>query len=135
MEQQNGSVSIQEGQQAWYKARICLFVGWSDLEYAEHQYNTGLEYLRLYIPNDPAGADTLIRSRIFWQWWKNHWSFRDAYFIRSIAEKDQEERRNIYIMLHSPVRLASAIYPGRVILDNSYAEMIGRLFDSNTAAV
>lgn len=110
---------------------ICLILNWSIEEYTEMQYETGISYLACYIPGDQAGADMLIRSKIFWSWWCNHWAGRDRAFYESGVEGlTLQERHLIYMAVHDPQVLASSIYPGRIILDTSYGEMIGRLFDS-----
>jgi len=114
-----------------YKAQVCRILKWTELQYAEFQQETGIKYLRLYIPDDQAGADMLIRSRIYWQWWINHWQYRDASFLLATVETlPVEDRRFLYKAVHEPEDLLSKFYPGKVVLDESYAEMIGRLFDA-----
>lgn len=110
---------------------ICDILKWTQEEYASFQYESGIKYLEYYIPEDPSAIDQLTRSRMFWAWWRNHWNSRDRAFAGSGAEAlPYGERTLIYKGLHDSQVLASEIYPGRVVLDTSYSEMIGRLFDS-----
>ncbi|HCN84479.1 MAG TPA: hypothetical protein DIT07_12785 [Sphingobacteriaceae bacterium] len=106
--------------------RIIKMLGWNELEYATFIHETGLEYLDQYIRNDPAGRDALNRSRIFWNWWKNHWAIRDQQFLDELdADGGGIVLHRLYEFYHSSSMLASAIYPNAIVLENSYANMIG----------
>ncbi|SEW02239.1 hypothetical protein SAMN05428988_1343 [Chitinophaga sp. YR573] len=114
------------------KGRICDLLKWSELEYAEFQYNTGIEFLQYYIPDDPYGADQLICSRIYWAWWRNQWYLREMALPFEFLSRPQwplSVIRSKYIDMHNAQSLVSSLYIGRVILEQSYAEMIGRVID------
>lgn len=117
------------------KGCICDLLKWTDQEYAEYQYNNGIEFLDHYIPDDPTAADQLIRSRIYWAWWRNQWMLRDAVYINATHIHRLCPLVESYKVMHDPRDLASSLYIGRVILEQSYAEMIGRLFDSSLKRV
>ncbi|KAA2245520.1 hypothetical protein F0L74_06055 [Chitinophaga agrisoli] len=127
-----GGMNAQEMDKGAAMGLICGLLSWEQMEYAEFQHDTGLEYLRLYIPDDPDGQDLLIRSQIYWQWWLNHWLARDRSYIlaRVDCNLSTDERRFLYRALNNAGELVRDIYPNRVILEQSYAEMIGRLFDA-----
>src|SRR5665213_405590 len=61
--------------------RIQKMLLWTDLQYSTFIFETGMEYLELYIPTDRDGIDILSRSTIFWNWWKNHWDIRDMQYL------------------------------------------------------
>lgn len=112
------------------KKTVCQWLQWDELQYGTFQYESGLTYLRFYIPGDDWGQDMLQRSPLFWNWWKNQWSQRDANFCD--VEDDQKNMsvvnlRRHYKHLHDPAALASEIYPGRTVLDDTYCAMIHSL--------
>ena len=120
------------------KATICGLLQWDDLTYAEFQYDMGLFYLRQYIPQDKWGQDLLQRTRLFWNWWKTQWTNRDDAYLSVNGESLQcislENRRRIYRHLHDAGTLASEIYPGRVVLEDTYNEMIASLIKTEAHA-
>jgi hypothetical protein len=94
-------------------------------EYATMQYEAGLAYLRAYIPTDPQGMAALERSRIFWNWWKNHWNMRDMAFMFKVNQfVPVEGIRAYYRFYNDPEKLAQGIYPNAAVLTDSYAVMI-----------
>lgn len=99
--------------------RIMKMIGWTELEYSAFIHDTGLDYLYRYIPTDYAGIEALIRSRVFWNWWKNQWAIRDAEFLL-----DDDPSVANYKWHHSPRRLVMEIFPDAVVLGLSYASMI-----------
>lgn len=113
------------------RAAICELLQMTELQYGQMQYDEGLNYLRTYIPSDEWGQDILLRSRIFWQWWINHWELRDRCFIHisKIEMKTLCIMREVYAQSHDGRALAKNIHPNGVVMDASYAEMIGRLVD------
>lgn len=121
------------------KATVMAWLQWDELAYATFQYECGLAYLGHYITHDKWGQDMLQRSAIFWNWWKLQWDYRDTAFC------DEEETglmlrlgskhcRSLYYHLHNPATLASDIYPNRVVLDESYNQMIHSLINETSHA-
>lgn len=116
------------------KAVVIDLLQWDELEYATFQYECGLAYLRHYIPGDNWGQDMLQRSKLFWNWWKNQWTLRDESFCAMDSEVptsrvgiSTENLRRLYLHLHDAAILASDIYPNRVVLEESYSQMIEEL--------
>lgn len=119
------------------KATVCALLHWDDLAYGEFQYKTGLAYLKHYIPNDPAGADMLCRSKTYWNWWKINWANRDFEFLsHNYTCKCQTPLLvTIYKEYHDAKTLAAEIYPSGLVLGVSYKRMIQELFDSEIQAL
>lgn len=110
------------------KEKVCSWLGWDELQYCTFQYESGLLYLQHYITHDQWGQDMLQRSKYFWNWWKAQWTSRDASFCDTESGSQPPLSRGnlviVYRHLHDPVALASEIYPNRVVLDESYNQMI-----------
>jgi len=104
-------------------------LGWTEQQYCDFQYESGLEYLQAYIPDDQHGIDMLSRSRIFWNWWKNHWAMRDEQFI-SVAEEYTKGNEKLYRTMNSSKALTSKIYPNAAVLEESYAVMIDNIINA-----
>jgi hypothetical protein len=122
----NGRAKVQDA----LKATVCRWLGWSELEYGQFQYEMGLAYLRFYISGDQWGQDLLQRTRLFWAWWKNEWMARDMTFCNNENGRPPMSTGNLvrrYRHLHDATTLASDIYPGRMIMEESYSQMIGSL--------
>lgn len=129
MQEARSNLAIRKEQANKVKAVVMQLLQWSELEYANFQYESGLAYLRHYIPTDKWGQDMLQRSRLFWNWWKNQWLLRDECFLAVGKEiltnaVSTENLRRLYFHDHNPATLASEIYPNRTVLDESYNQMI-----------
>lgn len=107
------------------KDSIIKMLHWSEMNYAEFMYETGLAYLQHYILGDEYGIAALERSRIFWSWWRNHWAQRDQRFMANISPANYATAEKFYRWWNDPKHLAGNIWPNSVILDESYAQMIG----------
>jgi len=120
------------------KQTICALLGWDELQYAEFQYQMGLAYLGSYIIGDHWGQDMLQRTPLFWNWWKNQWMIRDKAFLQDQEEELSKLRvetcRSLYRHLHDAGQLACDIYPGRMIMDESYNQMIHSLIKEGVHA-
>jgi len=120
------------------KAAICELLNWDEMQYGQFQYESGLAYLRHYIIGDGWGQDLLQRTKLFWSWWKAQWAIRDrAFLLEQEVELSRlriETRLSLYRHLHNASILASEIYPGRMIMDESYNQMIHTLINENQHA-
>lgn len=122
---QKTTVELRAEQTSSLKQQVCQLLEWDELQYAEHQYNTGLQYLQHYIPRDPAGIDQLAANKIYWNWWKNRWADRDLQFCNpGTPMLTMKTRLAMYRLLHNPAFLAKEIWPNSIVLASSYAEMI-----------
>lgn len=114
--------------------RIIQMLRWTELEYATFINETGLQYLEAYIPGDRAGIDALNRSRIFWNWWKNHWAIRDKQFLDRVDFLGDKTGRidHLYFAFHEVNMLLCTVFPNAIILEESYAIMIDHFNKSVT---
>lgn len=120
--------SLQQQHIDTVKNRVIKALQWNQQQYAQFQYEQGIEFLERYIPNDATGIDYLQRSKIFWQWWKNHWMIRDQRFLCVCGNnKPGELLERVYTRMHLAKYLVSDIYPPAVVLGNDYAKMIGEV--------
>lgn len=105
---------------------ILKLLKWTELEYNQFIYDNGVAYLQQYIPSDEQGIAALERSRIYWNWWRNHWYQRDYQFMRKVNRSAPLEGiREYYRHFNNPKKLAAGIWPNAVVLNESYARMIG----------
>jgi len=111
------------------KEQVCKILHWSELEYANYQYEQGLAYLHAYIPRDPLGIQELESSRIFWNWWKNQWVIRDETFLQTNCY-NARSAHHVYFFYHNANELAKELHPRAVVLGKSYASMIGDFIKS-----
>lgn len=103
------------------KKQICELLNIEEEQYAQMQYEAGLEYLEAYLGNDQWAIDELERSKLYWSWWKNHWVARDAQYLENNPHLlSLDERRKHYNHANNPAVLICTISPGRVILEPIY---------------
>jgi hypothetical protein len=116
------------------KAKVCLELKWTDLQYSEFQFEMGTAYLTAYLNRDEYSIRVMESSRIFWAWWRNHWTNRDETFLEQVVNTtfDLADVREIYRDIHDATTLAQQIYPSGTILNESYAHMITELIKEET---
>jgi hypothetical protein len=102
----------------------------SETQYANFLFKKGTAYLQAYIPQDPAGIDMLVDSRVFWAWWRLEWMLRDEQFIASNYTGPVPLLRRVYASYHRPDELASEISPNGVVMAEGYAKMIGCIIEN-----
>ncbi len=119
------------------KGFICELLKCTEEQYAELVYNEGLKYLKYYLPCDPDGQKMLSRSRVFWNWWKNHFTNRDEEF-HLLHEKypicDTELVRQLYLQYNDGKQLAENLHPQSVVLEESYSDMIHEVLTKEVTA-
>lgn len=104
------------------QAQILQLLNWSQEDLAAFIYEVGMEYLSAYFKEDEEAIDRLSRRREFWNWFKNHWSYRDQSFFESFVldQCSHSYRLLMYRTLHSPSILACDIFPSRQVLGNDF---------------
>ena len=124
--QKNNALTASEKAQA-LKSKIMELLQWDDLTFGNFQYEQGITYLETYV-KDRYPLET---SRIFWNWWKNHWTLRDEDLInKGISELAISQRRAVYFDIHDGKYLAHEVHPHRVILEQSYGDMVTEAIES-----
>ena len=117
----------------------------SELEYNEMIFEQGLRYIESYIRgsiNEASNISYEVRekmitnyiqmltySKVYWAWFKNHWSLRDLSFLSIYNSLGQnvDSVRMTYTKLNDGKFLASPHNPSKVILERSYCEMVETL--------
>ena len=115
--------------------RIVHLLATTDQSYCNLKYHYGIEWLCHYLKGDAAIADRLLRSSIFWGWWKNQWHFRDEAFLQDaehIYKLSVPLRRKAYKALHNPKVLASELHPNATVMNDGYDMMMQQLLKSKT---
>lgn len=109
------------------KERIQRVLKWDDLQFGKFQYNMGHRYLVNEFGDDCPMIDVLLKQRIFWSWWINHWVRRDEAFLHQFEGTGRNDLDLAYKLRHNPQ--AVVFKPQSTILRYSYAEMMGKMID------
>lgn len=115
---------------------ICYITGMSRADYEALIIERAFEYIERNITDDGTGCSILTQSDYFWEWWNRQWDNRNAALtgkvnIIAIADSDYDamlEFEQAHDATHSIAKLSR--YPEKVVLDNTYCEMIGKLIKS-----
>jgi hypothetical protein len=114
--------------------KVCRELKWTDEDYSRYQYETGIAYLTHYLNHDEYSIQAMERHRIFWNWWKNHWTNRDEKFMEQVVNTtfSVNTQRELYNDMHDAETLARCIYPNGVVLNETYADMVTELVKHET---
>lgn len=108
----------------------------SDLDYHNYVMDVAYEYLDHYVGKDHFGKNVLLNSKSFWTWWRIQWNRRNRIFINEtrlnevvaiIQPEDSKLIKELYLEIHTVSEIQ--VYPNRIVMEQSYAEMIGKVFD------
>lgn len=109
------------------KRAVIENLDWTEMDYCNFQYEQGLIYIETYLSGfgevNKKWLQALLESRIFWNWWKNHWTRREESYLIT-DQLPRHQRREIYRSMHNGRNLATEIHPNRVVLDESYPQML-----------
>ena len=116
------------------KEEICQFLGMSESEYCEMQFERAYGYLMENLPSiDDTSKDTkqwwidaLTKSKVFWAWWVKQWEKRDCMFLseKPMAGNNANYSLMKYKQAHGvEVLLGSVKMYGR-ITNAVYEEMV-----------
>lgn len=93
---------------------ICALIGWSEEQYAQHQYQSGLDFIKYYLPFDEQAQRVLEGNKMFWCWWRNRWALRDeGILICNLSNETTEVKLAMYLDVHS--NTIKYLHPHRVI--------------------
>ena len=109
------------------KQRVQNVIGWDDLRFGNFQAAMGYRYLEEELEADVYVIDALIREKLFWSWWINHWNRRDEMFLQQFEGTLKNDLDLAYRLRHNPS--AVVFKPQSTILRHSYARMMGKLID------
>jgi len=97
----------------------------TEQDYCDLKYNSGLTYAKRLTDNDEVGFDFLIKTKFYWQWWKNEWSTRDNIFLDTYsAFSDNSILWDNYLFQHNICRLKSD-----ALMQKKTAYMVGFAMD------
>lgn len=118
-------------QHASVRQQVQTLLGWTDLQYAEYQEAQG----RAYITHELAEASSefveeILRSKIYWSWWRIHWVERDREFLDMASMLWPHEAADYYRDLHTVD--AVGFRPHQSVLAHSYMRMAHRLVKQAT---
>jgi 3'-phosphoadenosine 5'-phosphosulfate sulfotransferase (PAPS reductase)/FAD synthetase len=105
------------------QAEIIKLLHWSEEELSQFIFESGLAYLEAYFIGDADAIDKVSRFKAFWNWFKNHWTYRDQAFLECCWLDDMpiEFRLKMYQSLHKPEVLACEIYPSSTVLGDDFS--------------
>lgn len=101
---------------------VLMMLDWSEEQYAQFKYETGLKYLQLYMKGLPQMISYAESDRMFWNWWRNCWDNRDQVFIEHCKGYGVSRARLVYIYLgaHDPSKLLFEIRPPKCVREEAY---------------
>jgi len=86
--------------------QVQKLLNWTELQYCQFKFDGGMAYAKRMTYNDAIGFDFLIKTRFFWQFWKNEWAKRDAEFLLLYsAEAGAALLHDQYLFQHNVYRL------------------------------
>jgi hypothetical protein len=108
---------------------ILQLTGLTEAEYNERVYNTAESYMDGFAPKYPQVVKQIMQSSIFWNWWQKHWEARDREFIETWdgMGESKENLLDFYNETHDWRTLVEAVYLSGQVLEQSYAEMFGKV--------
>jgi hypothetical protein len=121
------------------KSDVMRLLGWSEFEYGNYKFEQGISYLNCFImpsyDNSPFAQSVkqdwinqLIKTPMFWSWWKNQWAMREELFVNHVREFSPNERAEFllhgYHLIHDSRILSLDIHPHRIIMDETYHKMV-----------
>lgn len=114
------------------QSQIDQLLKWHEGEYGNLLYSSAVKYMEGFIPEYPLVVTQILKSPIFWNWWRFHWEQRDQEFINQCEDLQEEVEimRDMYYEVHDPRTLVTAIYMSGQVLEGSYAKMINDLTDA-----
>ncbi len=130
------------------KQEIQERLGLSDFDCNTMVFENGMEYLNCYIESfgiqgatdkqleasRQAWISEIAQTSIFWKWWTNQWKLRDRRFCQNSNSNRsiQPWSLAVYHMVHDPKVLAGQIYPNRVVMTETYEQMMSKLVAEKT---
>lgn len=114
--------------------QVAELLGWTKEDHNQYVFDCAEAYLCGFIKDYPQVQSQLMKSSIFWKWWRTHWEKRDLEFIDHCYGTDdtRQDRVEIYKEHHDPRTLLTAVYLNGQVLEETYAEMISKVTKSQT---
>lgn len=113
---------------------ICRTMDITRQQYHDMVFEGGIAYLEQAMQLEEDEVARLTSHRMYWQWWTNHWNIRDRQFYHNYhlnetpKHKLNAAMRAVYRKAHEVTTLN--VVPHRVVLEQSYGEMVGNMIDA-----
>lgn len=115
------------------KAQILQLVGLTEEDYNVLVWERGLGYAYHYTNQDDEAVRYMTKAKSYWQWWTNQWMLIDQRFLNCYSRyrnpSAQEAIRDAWFHEHDIESMVA--YPGRAVLEETFACMIGKMIDEN----
>lgn len=127
---------------------ICELLNITDEEYMNYVLDKAEVWLTMYLGDDEWSKTRVMETKSFWLWWENQWNIRNNQLLNSLYElmyncgedirhirdyrydfKKQALVLEMFNNVHSIQNLN--IKPNRMVMDETYAKMIGRAIDES----
>ncbi len=107
---------------------ILILTGCSEALYHDTVYELGLKYAEHYTNHKEEDVRFLVETKSYWSWWANQFEIIDRKFLSQGFERcnDSKVLFNTWLRMHVPEEMVA--FPGKQVLEDSYALMIGNLF-------
>jgi hypothetical protein len=107
--------------------QVLQLLGWDAGEHNTYIFDCAEKYLSGFIPSYPQIQSQILKSRVFWNWWRHHFEKRDMEFIEQCWNWNEglNAKVELYKEIHDPRTLVVAVYMSGQVLEESYAQMIG----------
>lgn len=98
------------------RERVVQLIGIDELDYSNHQVDTGISYLMKICDCTEVEAIEIGEQTLFWGWWSNQWYRLDRTFLKKYARSkfSQDWLSKRYKELHDPDFLD--VFPHSVIM-------------------
>lgn len=109
--------------------RILQLLKWTEDEYNDLVLETGIAYLKGMAPEYPQVVKQIASSRIFWNWWREHWQKRDEQFLEECEtwHTSLDKYRLVYRNHNDAAMLLSNVYLNSNVLHESYAALFEKI--------
>jgi hypothetical protein len=98
--------------------QVCDLLGWTEQEYCQYQFDTGIAYTHWYMATNADYRTKLQHSGMYWSWFKNQWLLYDESWLsfkRSLQECKPQTLLQLYHDLHCPHAMAVETKPTEVL--------------------
>ena len=116
--------------------QVLALLRWNQEEYNDLVLNEGIAYINRLVPDYPEVKKQILKNKIFWNWWRNHWQQRDQQFLEECEGwyTTLEKYRLVYANHNDGATLAAALYLNGQVLEQSYAELMQQIIKKQKEA-
>ncbi len=110
------------------KQQVLSLTGCTAETYHDTVYELGVKYAQHYTNHKEEDVRFLTQTKSYWDWWTNQFEIIDRKFLSYNFARSNNCRVlfKTWLRMHVPEEMVA--FPGKQILEDSYALMIGNLF-------